>query len=46
MNNSDISELIHILKESKRLECWGSVDDAIDFLNEFVEDEKSRNEED
>ena len=39
MNDSDIQELKNILKESLRLDNWVMVEDAVDYLSDFIYEE-------
>ena len=45
MEQSDIKEIINILKQAYKFEDWTMVYEAIDYLSEFSEDLDENNDE-
>lgn len=45
MNESDIKEVIYILKNALRSKDWDDVNEAKDYLEEFLEDSLTEDEE-
>lgn len=45
MEQSDIKELIKLLKESHKLEDWAIVEEAVEYLSDFLDDESGEEEE-
>ena len=45
MEESDIKEVINILKQARKLEDWATVEEAIEYLSEFYDDISDNDEE-
>jgi len=45
MEQTDIKEVIKLLKQSQKLEDWEMVDEAILYLNDYLEDNDEDDEE-
>lgn len=45
MEQSDIKEVISILKSAKKMEDWDSIDDAIEYLQDFIEENLNESDE-
>lgn len=45
MEESDIKEVLNILKQARKLEDWATVEEAIDYLLEFYDDLNDNDEE-
>lgn len=44
MDEYDIKELVSELQNARKSEDWDRIEDAIDFLKEFIEDEEIEEE--